>query len=163
MSDLVFKGRRALGFGRSWPCTIGRGGLTENKVEGDGATPKSILTITGCLYRADKVARPAPWAIPIGARDLWCDDPTHVDYNHYVRAPFSASHERLRRGDPLYDIVLLTDWNWPDAIAGKGSAIFIHSWRRLGYPTEGCIAFRRDHLARLTQLLAPGSTIDIKS
>ncbi|MEL6338225.1 MAG: L,D-transpeptidase family protein, partial [Pseudomonadota bacterium] len=26
------------------------------------------------------------------------------------------------------------------------SAIFMHRWRRPGYPTEGCVALRPDHL-----------------
>ena len=63
-----------------------------------------------------------------------------------VRAPYAPSHERLWRADPLYDLVILTDWNWPFAEKGRGSAIFIHSWRRPGAPTEGCVALRRDHL-----------------
>jgi L,D-peptidoglycan transpeptidase YkuD (ErfK/YbiS/YcfS/YnhG family) len=42
--------------------------------------------------------------------------------------------------------VLVSDWNWPDAVAGKGSAIFVHHWRRPRYPTAGCIALRPDHL-----------------
>ena len=63
-----------------------------------------------------------------------------------VRAPHEFSSEQLRRADPLYDLVILTDWNWPYAVKGRGSAIFLHQWRRQGYPTEGCVAFRRDHL-----------------
>lgn len=126
--------------GRNLPCTIGRGGILDRKREGDGATPGGIHRITGMLYRPDRIARPAPWAVPIRPGDLWSDDPRADDYNTMVRAPYSASHERLRRADPLYDLVILTDWNWPMAVAGRGSAIFIHRWRRRGYPTEGCIA-----------------------
>ena len=32
----------------------------------------------------------------------------------------------------MYDLILLTDWNWPHADPGRGSAIFIHQWRRPG-------------------------------
>ena len=99
------------------------------------------------LYRPDRIARPADWALPIRPGDLWCDDPRSEDYNLMVRAPFSGSHERLRRADPLYDIIFLTDWNWPRAARGKGSAIFLHRWRRPGAPTEGCVAFRPADLA----------------
>ena len=63
-----------------------------------------------------------------------------------VRAPYAASHEKLRRADALYDLVILTDWNWPYAVPGRGSAIFIHRWRRPGYPTEGCVALDPVHL-----------------
>ena len=61
--------------GRRYPCTIGRGGLSGDKREGDGATPAGLLRITGCLYRPDRIPSPAPWARAIGPRDLWSDDP----------------------------------------------------------------------------------------
>ena len=126
--------------GRRIPCTIGRGGITGAKHEGDGATPRGVHRIAGVLYRPDRIAPPVPWAVPIGPRDIWSDDPADPEYNHMTRAPSTFGHERLRRTDPLYDLVILTDWNWPDAEPGRGSAIFLHRWRRPGYPTEGCVA-----------------------
>lgn len=126
--------------GRVFPCTFGRGGITQDKHEGDGATPAGIHRLVGCLYRADRLARPCDWALPIGPRDLWSDDPRDQDYNLMVRAPYPASAERLARADPQYDIVLITDWNWPRAQRGRGSAIFVHSWRGPGHPTAGCVA-----------------------
>jgi L,D-peptidoglycan transpeptidase YkuD (ErfK/YbiS/YcfS/YnhG family) len=137
--------------GRMWPCVIGRGGITTDKREGDGATPAGTHGIIGLLYRPDRMARPVDWAVPIGPSDLWADDPRHEDYNLMVRAPYPWSHERLSRADPLYDLVILTDWNWPRAERGRGSAIFLHRWRRPGYPTEGCIAFRPDHLLEIAR------------
>lgn len=132
--------------GRHFPCTIGKSGATREKREGDGATPVGTHVITGMLFRPDRIAKPTDWALPIGPGDLWSDAPDDRDYNHMVRAPYPHSHERLRRADPLYDLVVLTNWNWPDAQPGRGSAIFIHRWRRAHYPTEGCVAFRPDHL-----------------
>ncbi len=149
--------------GRRWPCAIGRGGIGADKREGDGATPVGQHRIVGTLYRPDRVAPPAPWARPIRPGDLWSDDAGDAAYNTLVRAPYGHSHERLRRADPLYDIVLLTDWNWPDATPGRGSAIFLHQWRRPGYPTEGCIAFRRDHLRALATLAAPGTALIVRA
>ncbi|MBE1285258.1 MAG: L,D-transpeptidase family protein [Rhodobacteraceae bacterium] len=145
--------------GRLLPCTIGKGGLSANKCEGDGATPTGTHHIVGMFYRADRIARPTDWATPIGPQDLWSDDAARDDYNHLVTAPYSGSHEKMRRADPLYDLVLATDWNWPDAQPGKGSAIFIHQWRRRGYPTEGCIAFSRSDLHWLARLIKPGSRV----
>ncbi|MFT7592911.1 MAG: L,D-peptidoglycan transpeptidase YkuD (ErfK/YbiS/YcfS/YnhG family) [Paracoccaceae bacterium] len=140
--------------GRVFPCSIGKGGLSGGKREGDGATPRGVHRVIGMLYRADRMVQPASWAVPIGPRDLWSDDGDDPAYNSQVRAPHGFSHERLRRADPLYDLVLLTDWNYPDAVPGRGSAIFIHQWRRPGYPTEGCIALRRDHLHWITTRIA---------
>jgi L,D-peptidoglycan transpeptidase YkuD (ErfK/YbiS/YcfS/YnhG family) len=145
--------------GRILPCTIGRGGLSNRKQEGDGATPRGLHHITGCLYRPDRIAAPAPWAIPILPGMLWSDAPGDAAYNQLVHAPYGPSHEKLRRADPLYDIVLLTDWNWPDAIAGAGSAIFLHQWRRPGFPTEGCLAFSRAHIRWIAERAAPGTPL----
>lgn len=145
--------------GRFWPCTIGRGGVTSDKREGDGATPRGHHRITGLLYRPDRMARPAAWAEKVRPGDLWSDDPARPDYNRKVRAPYPGSHEALRRSDPLYDLVLLTDWNARPATPGKGSAIFLHRWRRPGYPTEGCIAFRPDHLRRIAAMAPPGTAL----
>ncbi|MCF6234617.1 MAG: L,D-transpeptidase family protein [Rhodobacteraceae bacterium] len=131
---------------RLFPCSIGKGATMHDKREGDGATPSGIHHIVGMLFRADRMARPTDWATPIGPGDLWSDDVDDPAYNTLVQAPHGFSHEHLRRGDPLYDLVLLTDWNWPDARPGRGSAIFIHQWRRPGFPTQGCVALRRDHL-----------------
>ena len=144
--DLVLTPTGLRFMGRVFPCSIGRGGLSKKKREGDGATPCGIHRLVGMLYRPDRVARPADWALPIRPRDLWSDDPTHTDYNMMVLAPYPHSHQVLRRADPLYDLVILTDWNWPYAVPGRGSAIFIHQWRRPHYPTEGCVALSRDDL-----------------
>jgi len=132
--------------GRRFPCTIGRGGLADRKREGDGATPRGVHRIVGMLYRPDRIAQPTGWALPIGPLDGWSDDVTDPDYNMMVRRPHDFTHEVLRRADPMYDLVILTDWNWPYAVKGRGSAIFIHQWRGPGRPTAGCVAFRRDHL-----------------
>lgn len=141
---LTLKGLRFMG--QTYPCTIGRTGRIAHKSEGDGATPRGTHRIVGMLYRPDRMARPADWAVPIRPGDLWSDDPADEDYNTMVAAPYPNSHEVLRRADPLYDLVLVTDWNWPYAVPGRGSAIFIHQWRRPGYPTEGCVALRRKDL-----------------
>lgn len=144
--------------GRVIPCAIGRTGVTDAKREGDGATPAGIHRITGLWYRADRLPRPAPWARPIGPGDLWCDAPQHPAYNRHHRAPLAASHERLRRPDPLYDLILETDWN-AAGVPGRGSAIFLHQWRRPRAGTQGCIAFARAELIWLAARAAPGTRL----
>lgn len=147
--------------GRRYPCTIGKGGIRVDKHEGDGATPAGTHRIVMTLYRPDRIPCPAPWARPILPGDLWSDDSGDAGYNQWVRAPYAPSHECLRRADQLYDLVLVTDWNWPDAQAGRGSCIFMHQWRRPGYPTEGCVALRRDHLHHLAREIAPGTLLKV--
>lgn len=158
-ADLVLTPRGVRFLGRTFPCVIGRGGLSGNKREGDGATPCGIHRIVGLLYRPDRIAPSAPWALPIRPGDLWSDDPADPGYNHLVRAPYGPSHERLRRADRLYDLILLTDWNWPDAVPGRGSAIFLHRWRKPGHPTEGCVALAPQHLLWIAARLRPGSRL----
>ncbi|UWQ91704.1 L,D-transpeptidase family protein [Rhodobacteraceae bacterium M382] len=159
--DLVLSPRGIRYAGRYFPCSIGRNGLTADKREGDGATPVGVLRITALYYRPDRIAKPAAWARPISPRDLWSDDVTCPNYNHHVHGPHALSHESLRRSDPLYDLILTTDWNWPKAIPGKGSAIFIHQWRRPGFPTEGCIAFSRSDLHWIAPRIPPGTRVFI--
>nr|WP_321249584.1 L,D-transpeptidase family protein [uncultured Ruegeria sp.] len=160
-NDLVLTPRGVRFLGRVFPCAIGKGGIRADKREGDGATPVGTHRIVAMLYRPDRICRPVPWALPIGPGDLWSDDIQDAGYNHLVRAPYAHSHEKLRRSDPLYDLVLVVDWNWPDAIPGRGSAIFIHQWRRQGFPTEGCVAFRRDHLKWIARRVAQGTRLII--
>ena len=147
--------------GRRFACTIGRGGVVaaERKREGDGGTPAGIHRIVGMLYRPDRMARPTDWALPIGPMDLWSDDVRDPDYNLMVRAPHGFSHEHLRRADPQYDLVLITDWNWPYSVPGRGSAIFIHRWRRPCAPTAGCVALAPQDLLWIAQRLRPQSRL----
>ena len=147
--------------GRMFPCSIGRAGVVQDKREGDGGTPAGVLRITGALYRPDRLSasRVPVWAREIGPGDLWSDDPADPGYNRPARAPHGFSHEALRRPDPLYDLVLLTDWNTAPARPGRGSAIFLHTWRRPGFPTAGCIAFARPDLLWIAARVAPGTRI----
>lgn len=140
--------------GRYLACSIGKGGVSATKREGDGATPYGIHQVAGVLYRPDRMRCPAVWANPILPGDLWSDDVADPDYNHLVHAPHGYSHEDMRRADPLYDLVILLNWNWPDAVPGCGSAIFMHQWRRPGHPTEGCIAMARGDLHWLARRIA---------
>ncbi|MDZ4093935.1 MAG: L,D-transpeptidase family protein [Paracoccaceae bacterium] len=163
-ADIVVTPWGARFMGRPLPCSIGRGGISQHKREGDGATPAGIHRITGLLYRPDRLAAAAlpVWARPIGPADLWSDDVNDPDYNHLIRAPHGHSHEKLRRADPLYDLILLTDWNWPQAKPGAGSAIFVHQWRKPRHPTAGCVAFAPGTLLWIARQLHPESRLVVK-
>ncbi len=147
--DMIVTRWGARFMGRRFPCAIGRGGLTDEKREGDGATPLGIWTLPSGMYRPDRGASPKT-SIPmreIWPRHLWSDDPRDPNYNQLVQAHhYAFSHEKLRMGPPLYDTLLISDQNWPNAVAGKGSALFVHRWRRPRFPTAGCIAFAAQDL-----------------
>jgi L,D-peptidoglycan transpeptidase YkuD (ErfK/YbiS/YcfS/YnhG family) len=147
-TDIIVTRMGAWFMGRRFACTIGRGGVTAAKREGDGATPAGVHGFVGLLYRPDRVAQAdlPDWALPIRPADGWSDDPLDEDYNLIIRRPHGYGHERLWRADPLYNVVLLTNWNWPYAVRGAGSAIFVHRWRAPCHRTAGCVAFAPDDL-----------------
>lgn len=143
--DMVVTRWGARFLGRRFPCSVGRSGILAVKAEGDGATPAGVLRLVGSGYRADRVRAPhAPFPVTaMRLGDIWSDDSRDPDYNHGLHAPTHPfSHERMWRGDRLYDLVVMTDHNWPNAQPGAGSAIFLHRWRKPRHPTEGCVAFR---------------------
>ncbi len=147
--DLVVTKWGARYRGVTMPCAIGRGGIGEKNGEGDGITPMGVFHLAAIKYRPDRVSFQAPLvpqkAIRLG--DIWSDDPNDRNYNHGVYGPdYRFSHEKQRRPDPLYDAFGILDFNWPKAVAGAGSAIFLHIWRKPRHPTEGCIAFERRNL-----------------
>ncbi len=162
-TDLVVNRWGARFMGRRFPCAIGRGGMVADKREGDGGSPLGTHRIVGMLYRPDRLLPPADWAVPIGPNDLWSDDVRDPDYNLMVRAPHPYSHEKLSRPDPLYDLILITDWNWPYAVPGRGSAIFIHTWRKPRHPTAGCIGFARTDLLWIAARLRHQSRLIINA
>jgi L,D-peptidoglycan transpeptidase YkuD (ErfK/YbiS/YcfS/YnhG family) len=160
--DLVIGRWGARFLGRRFACAIGRGGITRRKHEGDGASPEGVHRFVGLLYRPDRGTRPADWALVIGPGDLWSDDPHDPDYNKMVRRPHPYRHERLSRPDPLYDIILITDWNWPYSVPGRGSAIFVHVWRRPRHATAGCVAFARSDLLWIARRIRTESRLIIR-
>ena len=167
--DLVVTKWGARFRGVRFACSIGWGGLSETKCEGDGATPVGAHRLVGSGYRPDRLARPLParprafTMIAIGPADIWSDDRNDPDYNHGFRGRFHPySHERLRRADRMYDVFAMTDWNWPDATPGRGSAIFVHCWKAPRKPTAGCVAFRRRDLIWIMRRWSPRSRMIVQ-
>jgi L,D-peptidoglycan transpeptidase YkuD (ErfK/YbiS/YcfS/YnhG family) len=145
----------------SFPCAIGRGGIRTSKLEGDGATPAGEFELRRILYRADRIPYPdtALEVTPIGPRDGWCDAPGHPEYNCQVRLPINASAERLRRADPVYDIIVVLGHNDAPIIDGMGSAIFMHIANPNFAPTAGCVALRRKDLLAVLHHCGPDSRL----
>lgn len=167
--DLVVTRWGARFRGRRLPCAIGRGGISGTKREGDGATPRGVHRIVGGRFRADRplllrIEKAPIGAKPIGPRDIWSDDPNDPHYNHgRVASAYGFSHEKMRRGDGMYDLVLITDYNRPNAKPGGGSAIFVHCWRAPRHPTAGCVAFKPSDLAWIVSRWRPWSRMVVHS
>jgi L,D-peptidoglycan transpeptidase YkuD (ErfK/YbiS/YcfS/YnhG family) len=145
------------------PCALGRGGLTADKREGDGATPAAALRLVACHYRADRLPRPATRLPPLPIRpdDGWCDDPADRAYNRPVQLPYPAGHERMWRDDHLYDVVVVLDWNLDRPIPGRGSAIFFHLAAPGFAPTAGCVAVTLPAMRRILAVSGPGMVMDV--
>ena len=145
----------------AYRCALGRGGVRRAKREGDGATPEGRLRLVEVLYRPDRIESPAT-ALPVSElcpSDGWCDDPADAAYNRKVTLPYPASCERLWRGDRLYDLVAVTDYNMDPVAGGAGSAIFVHVAGEGYPPTEGCVAFALDDLREILARWRPGDRV----
>ena len=146
-------------------CTLGRGGVTTDKREGDGATPAGAYPLRQLLYRPDRLALPtnALPTSPLQPRDGWCDDPGHSAYNRPVTLPLDASAESMWRDDHLYDLVVVLGYNDDPVVSGLGSAIFLHVASPEYSPTEGCIALAKEDLLTVLADITPGSYIRIEN
>lgn len=145
-------------------CALGRAGVNLRKREGDGATPIGSFRMVGVMARPDRGPMPET-GLPlrtIGPKDGWCDDPADRRYNTFVSLPYPARHERLWRDDGLYNVVVVLDYNLDPAIAGRGSAIFLHCARPDFGPTEGCVAIAEPALRRLLTRCSPETMLVIR-
>ncbi|WP_085578587.1 L,D-transpeptidase family protein [Thalassospira mesophila] len=148
-TDIVVNADGDLSFaGQTYRAAIGKTGMRADKTEGDGASPTGIWNLRYVMYRADRLP-PVKTALPVYQlvrNDGWCDDPHSDAYNRPVRLPFAKSHEKLWREDHIYDVIVALDHNDSPAIAGRGSAIFMHIARPAYDGTEGCIALAKNDL-----------------
>jgi L,D-peptidoglycan transpeptidase YkuD (ErfK/YbiS/YcfS/YnhG family) len=145
------------------PCALGKGGVTHNKREGDGATPIGCFALRRLWYRADRSKRPQT-GLPVRVtrlQDGWCDATIHPRYNRAVVLPFHASHERMWRADAVYDYVIEIGWNDRPVVKGRGSAIFFHLARPGFTPTEGCVAVSRADMLKMLRLITRQTRISI--
>ena len=162
--DLVVGPWGARFMGRRVPCSHGGGGIRADKREGDMASPEGAWRLLWLYWRADRAT--APRTIlpgePLGPRQGWSEAPGDPDYNRPIRHPHPYPADRMTRGDPLYDICVVTDHNHDPVVPGDGSAIFVHIWRRPRWPTAGCIAFRRADLEWILARWTPRSRLVIR-
>lgn len=148
---------------RTFPCSVGRNGLGIKQSEGDGITPFGTFQIEFLWVRPDRVSARLPHELrQTGLRDQWCEDPLSPDYNQPVLSPHAFSTESLRRSDPLYDLVAVLNYNRHPVTPGKGSAIFLHLWRKPRHPTAGCVAFARRDLLWILQRWTRQSQVIIR-
>jgi L,D-peptidoglycan transpeptidase YkuD (ErfK/YbiS/YcfS/YnhG family) len=145
------------------PCALGRGGISSNKREGDGATPLARMRLlSGYMRNGRFILRSSLPLKSLSPTLGWCEVPDDRNYNRPVRMPYAASHERMLRDDDLYDACIVLDWNIRPRRRGRGSAIFFHLAQPGFAPTAGCVAVTHAVMRRLLPLLSAKLVLTVK-
>lgn len=148
------------------PCVLGKNGViaAEDGREGDGKSPAGTFPFRAVYYRPDREEEPVT-SLPCSALspDMgWCDASGDVRYNTLVSLPCGASHEKMWRGDSLYDLLVVIGHNDDAVVPGLGSAIFIHVARDDFGPTAGCVALKAPALRQFLRLVKPDDQFKIE-
>lgn len=142
-------------------CALGRGGVSAQKHEGDGATPVGAFVMRRVLYRPDREPPPQTRlpSLAVKPSDGWCDAPRDPAYNRPVHLPYPASAEELWRADHVYDLIVVLGYNDDPVVPGQGSAIFLHLATPDYGPTAGCVALARADLLAVLGAADTGSRV----
>ena len=144
-------------------CCIGKNGSTTAKKEGDKRTPKGTFSIENLYFRKDRKKKPLTIlkCVEIKKGMGWCDDIRYPkQYNKLFTIEKNIKHEKLRRKDYKYDLMIPIKYNFKKPITGKGSCIFIHLTKNYK-PTAGCIALKKNDLLILLKLINKKTKIRI--
>ena len=150
IDDFVFK------------CSLGKGGTTNKKIEGDLKTPIGKYEIGSLYYRADRIQKifTKLKKIKIKKKIGWCNDINSKKYNKKMKISKKYKYAKLFRNDYKYDYFIPINYNTKKTISGKGSAIFIHLTKNYK-PTAGCIAVQKKDFLILIKLINRNTKIKI--
>ena len=144
-------------------CSCRKNSTTSNKKEGDKKTPKGIFGIENLYFRKDRIKKPKTIlrCIEIKKDMGWCNDVSFPkEYNKLLKIQKKIKHEKLKRKDYKYDLIIPIKYNFKKPIAGKGSCIFIHLTKDYK-PTAGCIALKKKDFLIMLRLIKKNSKIKI--
>ncbi|WP_440693500.1 L,D-transpeptidase family protein [Candidatus Pelagibacter sp. HIMB1695] len=144
-------------------CCIGKKGYTTNKKEGDKKTPKGTFKIGNLYFRSDRINKPITSlkCIKIKKEMGWCNDVNFPKkYNKPIKIKKNIRHEKLKRNDYKYNLVIPIKYNYTKPIVGLGSCIFIHLTKNYK-PTAGCVALKEKDFFILLKLIKKNSLIKI--
>ena len=144
-------------------CCIGKNGSTKSKKEGDKKSPKGTFEIENLYFRKDRIEKPLTLlkCIPIKKNMGWCNDIRFPrKYNKLFKAEKRIKHEKLKRKDYKYDLLIPIKYNFKKPITGLGSCIFIHLTKDYK-PTAGCIALKEKDFLIMLKLIKKNSKIKI--
>ena len=144
-------------------CCIGKKGLTKKKKEGDKKTPIGKFNLGSLYYRKDRIKeiKTNIKTIEIKKNMGWCDDVNFPKkYNRLIKIEKKIRHEKLKRKDNKYDLLIPIKYNFKKPIAGMGSCIFIHLTKNYK-PTAGCIALKEKDFLIILKLVKKDTKIRI--
>jgi len=147
----------------NFKCCIGKKGLTFKKKEGDQKTPKGVFEIENLYYRKERIKKPKTSlkCVEIKKDMGWCDDVKfEKKYNKLFKINKKISHEKLKRKDHKYDLLIPIKYNFLKPIKGLGSCIFIHLTKDYK-PTAGCIALKEKDFLIMLKLIDKNTKIKI--
>jgi L,D-peptidoglycan transpeptidase YkuD (ErfK/YbiS/YcfS/YnhG family) len=137
--------------------------IIRNKKEGDKKTPKGIFEIEHLYFRKDRIKKPSTSlkCIEIKKEMVWCNDILFPKkYNKLFKIKKKIKHEKLKRNDYKYDLLIPIKYNFTKPIVGLGSCIFIHLTKDYN-PTAGCIALKEKDFLIMIKLIKRNSKIII--
>ena len=144
-------------------CCIGKEGLTKKKKEGDNKTPKGSFQIENLYFRADRIKKPKTSLKCIKIRkDMgWCNDiKLPKKYNKRVKIRDGIKHEKLKRRDYKYDLLIPVKYNFKNPVLGIGSCIFIHLTKDYK-GTAGCIGLSKKDFLIMLRIINKKTKINI--
>jgi len=153
---IILKNKDTLKFDDfNFKCSIGRKGLSTNKIEGDFKTPIGLFNLGPLFYRKDRIKKPETKLIckKITSTMGWCNDIYNKKkYNKLINLKEKIRHEKLYRNDYKYNLMIPISYNTRIRTLGNGSAIFIHLTKNYK-STAGCIALKEKDLLILLRLI----------
>ena len=144
-------------------CCIGKNGLTRKKKEGDKKTPRGTFKIENLYFRKDRLEKPftSLKCIEIKKEMGWCNDVKYPKiYNKLFKTKKKIKHEKLKRNDYKYDLIIPIKYNFKNPVVGKGSCIFIHLTKNYN-PTAGCIGLVKKDFFIMLKIIKKNSKIKI--
>ena len=147
----------------SFKCCIGENGSSVIKKEGDKKTPKGIFNIENLYYRKDRVEKPLTSlkCVEIKKNMGWCDDVRQLKkYNKLIKTSIQIKHEKLKRKDHKYNLLIPIRYNFEKPIVGLGSCIFIHLTKDYK-PTAGCIGLKEKDFLIMLKIINKNTKIKI--
>ena len=145
----------------STAANIGKNGMGKRK-EGDHKTPIGNYTFTKALGIKSNPGTKLHYT-KVDKSHYWVDDSGSSRYNQLVS---TRTYRKFKHGEHIvsfkkvYNYILAISYN-KKGIPHKGSAIFLHVWRKKGSPTLGCVAVPEWAMKKILRKVRPGCRIII--